>query len=93
MMMLKFIKQHLSNTWSSIHEKVKQDWGWAEKGVANKKTCIFICWVSIMSYANNNPLYVCSDNVDVTLEKPKEVRKVLFEWFSNNFLKANAHEC
>ena len=46
-----------------------------------------------MSYANNNPLYVCSDNVDVTLEKPKEVRKVLFEWFSNNFLKANAHEC
>ena len=32
-----------------------------------------------MSYANDNPLYVCSDNVDVTLEKPKEVRKVLFE--------------
>ena len=25
------IKQHLSNTWSSIHEKVKQHWGWVEK--------------------------------------------------------------
>ena len=25
------IKQHLSNTWSSIHEKVKQDWDWVEK--------------------------------------------------------------
>ena len=29
MMMLKCIKQqHLSNIWSSIHEKVKQHWGW-----------------------------------------------------------------
>ena len=23
--------QHLSNTWGSIHEKVKQHWGWVEK--------------------------------------------------------------
>ena len=29
------IKQHLSNIWSSIHEKVKQHWGWVEK-----KACI-----------------------------------------------------
>ena len=33
---------------------------------------------------------MCSENVDVTLEKLEEVGKVLFEWFSNNFLKANA---
>ena len=25
------IKQHLSNIWSSIHEKVKEHWGWVEK--------------------------------------------------------------
>ena len=25
------IKQHQSNTWSSIYEKVKQHWGWIEK--------------------------------------------------------------
>ena len=25
------IKQHVSNIWSSIHDKVKQHWGWAEK--------------------------------------------------------------
>ena len=25
------IKQHLSNNWSSIHEKIKQHWGWVEK--------------------------------------------------------------
>ena len=32
------IKQHLSNIWSSIHEKVKQHWGWVEKSVAYKKS-------------------------------------------------------
>ena len=26
-----FIKQYLSNIWGSIHEKVKQHWGWVEK--------------------------------------------------------------
>ena len=31
MVMLKFIEQHLSDIWSSIHEKVKQHWGWVEK--------------------------------------------------------------
>ena len=29
--MLLFIKQHLGNIWSSIHEKVKQHWIWVEK--------------------------------------------------------------
>ena len=29
--MLTCIKQHLSNIWSSIHEKVKQHWDWVEK--------------------------------------------------------------
>ena len=31
MMMLICIKQHPSNIWSSIHERVKQHWGWVEK--------------------------------------------------------------
>ena len=31
MAMLLCIKQRLSNTWSSIHEKVNQHWGWVEK--------------------------------------------------------------
>ena len=43
-----------------------------------------------MSYADDNTPNVCSENIDVTLEKIEEVGKVLFEWFSNNFLKANA---
>ena len=31
MVMLMCIKQHLSNIWSSIYEKVKQHWGFIEK--------------------------------------------------------------
>ena len=26
-----YIQQHLSTVWSSIHEEVKQHWGWVEK--------------------------------------------------------------
>ena len=37
MMMLICIKQHLSNIWSSIHEKVKQHRGLVEKSVAYDK--------------------------------------------------------
>ena len=35
MIMLLCTKQHLGNIWSSIHEKVKQHWGWVQK-----KCCI-----------------------------------------------------
>ena len=31
MMMLTCIKKHLSNIWGSIHEKIKQHWGWVKK--------------------------------------------------------------
>ena len=34
---------------------------------------------------------MCSENVDITLEKL--VGKVLFEWLSNKFVKANADKC
>ena len=33
------------------------------------------------------------ENIDVTLGKLEEVGKVFFEWFSNNFLRANADKC
>ena len=42
MMILICIKQHLSKIWSSIHEKVKQHWGWVEKKrCLSKKVYIF----------------------------------------------------
>ena len=31
-------KQHLSNIWGSIHEKVKQHWGLDEKSVSYEKS-------------------------------------------------------
>ena len=41
-MMVICIKEHLSNIWSSIHDKFKQHWGWVEKSVAYKKSVQFI---------------------------------------------------
>ena len=32
-MMLIYIKQHPTNIWGSIYEKVKEHWGWVEKNV------------------------------------------------------------
>ena len=40
MVMLLCIKQHLSNIWSSIHEKVKQNWGWITKKALLIKKCV-----------------------------------------------------
>ena len=41
MLNVRIIKQHLSNIWTSIHEKVKQRWGWLEKKrLGYKKACI-----------------------------------------------------
>ena len=37
-MMVICIKQHLSNIWSSVHEKVKQHWALIEKSVVYIKT-------------------------------------------------------
>ena len=37
MMMLICIKQHLSNIWGSVYEKVKQHWGRVEKKCCLKK--------------------------------------------------------
>ena len=38
--MLICIKQHLSNTWRSIHKKIKQHWVWVEKDVAYIKKSV-----------------------------------------------------
>ena len=35
-MVLMYIEPHLSNIQASIHEKVKQQWGWVEK-----KCCLY----------------------------------------------------
>ena len=37
-MMAILTKQHLRNIWSSIHQKVKKQWGWVEKSNTYKKS-------------------------------------------------------
>ena len=37
-MMVMCTKQHLSNIWNSIHEKVMQHWGSVEKSVVHKRS-------------------------------------------------------
>ena len=37
-----WIKQHLSNILSSIHENVKQNWGWKKALLIQKELCIKI---------------------------------------------------
>ena len=47
-MMVMYIKQYLSNIWTSIHEKVKQHWGWVEKKQKQPPEvfCKIITWLS-----------------------------------------------
>ena len=53
----------------------------------------FVEEADIKSYADDDIRYVCSQNLDVTLQKIEKVEKLLFDWFSNHFLKANADKC
>ena len=41
--MIIYIKQHLSNIWSSIYENFKQHRGWVKKSVAYKKNVYLNC--------------------------------------------------
>ena len=53
-MMVTYIKQHLSNIWSSFHEKVKQHWRWVEKKRYLEKKHVFIVF-----------LYFSKENKDI----------------------------
>ena len=49
--MLICIKQHPSNIWSSIYEKVKKHWGWVEKkALVIKKACRYTCPNLMVNY-------------------------------------------
>ena len=40
-MMVIWTKQHLNNIWSSIHEEVKEHWGWVwKKALLIEKNCV-----------------------------------------------------
>ena len=74
MMILISIKQHLSNIWSWIHEKVKQHWGWVEKKVLPIKTPVYNLHIHKSSEISNEQypkvnlmfLYTCFIKLFVT---------------------------
>ena len=62
-MMVVCIKQHLSNIWTSVHDKVKQHWDWVEKkNVTYKKSMYFLtflfCILKVLAhtFADSNTL-------------------------------------
>ena len=60
MMMIICSKQHLSNIWSSSHEKVKQQLGWVEKKMLLIKKSVYLFtfnYNSINSVQRNDDLW------------------------------------
>ena len=47
----------------------------------------------IASYADDNIPYVSSSNLDALINKLVESTTNLFQWFTNNHMKANADKC
>ena len=70
MMMLICTKQHVSNTWSSIHEKVKQHWGWVEKKASLIKKSVYL--TSIVSFfIDQSEKWIVSSFYNLIVKLPK----------------------
>ena len=75
-----YIKQHLSNLWSSFHEIVKEHWGWAEKKGLLMKKGVYSCY-----FANLVKTLRATD-LDITLHlntnliSRKKITKIALLW-------------
>ena len=49
--------------------------------------------VDIASYADDTTPYVCKKNFDKAIHDLEKALDELFDWFSNNYFKANASKC
>ena len=49
--------------------------------------------VDIASYADDTTPYVCKKNFDEAIHDLEKALDELFDWFSNNYFKANASKC
>ena len=45
--------------------------------------------IDIASYADDTTPYACDASLDQVINKLEEATNKLFNWFSNNYLKAN----
>ena len=64
------IKQHLSNIWSSIHEKVMQHLGWVEK-----KRCLY---KKSVQHRISFPFYVVHHENKHSCNKTNEMMNIVF---------------
>ena len=51
------------------------------------------CPTEIANYADDNIPYAREISLKKTLEKVEEASNILFKWFSNNYMVANADKC
>ena len=51
------------------------------------------CPTEIASYADDNTPYAMRDCLEKTLQKVEKASNTLFQWFSNNYMVANADKC
>ena len=49
--------------------------------------------VGIVSYGDDNTLYVIADDINGVITYLEKASKVLLEWFENNLLIGNADKC
>ena len=47
----------------------------------------------LASYADDNTLYAVGNNIEVSIVKLQNASKTLFQWFSDNQMKANPDKC
>ena len=68
------------DTWPS-HSKARCTELWYECTQLDISLSLFVEEADVKGYTDDNTPYVCSENIDVNLEKLEEVGKVLSEWF------------
>ena len=49
--------------------------------------------IDIASYADDNAPYTIGKSIEEVIQKLETTAKTLFQWFSNNQMKANADKC
>ena len=49
--------------------------------------------IDIASYADDNTPYTIGKSIEEVIQKLENTAKTLFQWFSNNQMKANADKC
>ena len=47
----------------------------------------------IASYADDNTLYVISNNIDGIIKLLEEASEILFKWFNDNLMQINSDKC